>query len=640
VDATPASEDILRSAKRLADQRHLPWTALFVQTLGAQHYASKQAQLEANLALAAELGGESASITADGIGAGILEYARACNAAQIVVGRPNSRRWRRLLRGSLAEWLFDHGKGFEVTVVSGEAGPDTKRTRSERQHWPALITDRMLGYSIGITAAATLLAALVYPMLAVDDLQAVFLIAVAAAGAFGGLPAALLSCLLCFLSYNFFFTEPRFTLQVSNVSDVRTLVSFLVVGSIVGLLSGRLKRQAVDARINTLRTAMLFDFSRRLATAINEQDLREAAAKGVEEILGVQCLILPCSSNGRVLISAELQRSADFRDADVAAANWAAEHHEMAGTGTSTLPAAAWCFVPLLSGEETLGVMALQARTGKDVHSADARRLLFSLQAQLATAWQRFVLLKYAEEAKVQHAAEKLRSALLASVSHDLRTPLVSVIGALTAIRELSGTLKAEDQAQLVQTALAEAERLNRLIQNLLDATRLAQGGMALKLGPVAVDELFNSALLRLEATARSRVKFTVPAALPAARGDRALLEQTLINLLENALKYSPVTAPILLSAEQRNGRVRIVVADTGPGIEPAERARIFDFFYRAAQRDSGVAGSGLGLAICKGFVEAMGGKISVQAGESGQGTMFVIELPVDETELNLTRER
>jgi two-component system sensor histidine kinase KdpD len=148
---------------------------------------------------------------------------------------------------------------------------------------------------------------------------------------------------------------------------------------------------------------------------------------------------------------------------------------------------------------------------------------------------------------------------------------------------------------------------------------------------------LFTSALQRLEATARSRVKFTVPTALPAARGDRALLEQTLINLLENALKYSPVTAPILLSAEQRNGRVRIVVADTGPGIEPAERARIFDFFYRAAQRDSGVAGSGLGLAICKGFVEAMGGKISVQAGESGQGTMFVIELPVDETELNRT---
>jgi len=226
---------------------------------------------------------------------------------------------------------------------------------------------------------------------------------------------------------------------------------------------------------------------------------------------------------------------------------------------------------------------------------------------------------------------------LLASVSHDLRTPLVSVIGALTAIRELSGTLKAEDQAQLVQTALAEAERLNRLIQNLLDATRLAQGGMALKLGAVAVDELFNSALQRLEATARSRVKYSVPTELPAARGDRALLEQTLINLLENALKYSPVTAPILLSAEQRTGRVCIVVADTGPGIEPAERARIFDFFYRAAQRDSSVAGSGLGLAICKGFVEAMGGKISVQAGESGQGTMFVIELPIDETELNLT---
>lgn len=640
VDATPASEDILRSAKRLADQRHLPWTALFVQTLGAQHYASKQAQLEANLALAAELGSESASITADRIGEGVLEYARACNAAQIVVGRPNSARWQRLLRGSLAEWLFDHGKEFEITVVSAETSAEVEPNIERRSRTSSrlffVITDRVLGYAIGMPVAATIIAALVARFVDVDDLQAVFLIAVAAAGAFGGLPAALLACALSFLSYNFFFTEPRFTLLVSNASDVRTLISFLIVGVIVGALAGRLQRQAGDARVNTLRTAMLFDFARRLATAVNESDLRSAAAQGIEEILGVQCLILSCGIDGRILLSAELQRSNDFRDTDIAAANWAAEHHELAGTGTSTLPAAAWCFLPLLNGDQALGVMALQARAGVDINKAEVRRLLYSLQAQLATAWQRFVLLKHAEDAKVQRTAEGLRSALLASVSHDLRTPLVSVIGSLTAMAELAEQLSAEDRAQLVNTALLEAERLNRLIQNLLDATRLAQGGMALQLSAVAVDEVLHSAVQRLGADAQLRVKFDVQAVLPAARADRALLEQTLVNLLENALKYSPVDTSILLVAEERAGRVHIGVTDNGPGIEPAEHGRVFDFFYRAAQRDSGVVGSGLGLAICKGFVEAMGGKISVHTGEQRRGTVFLIELPIDETAFNV----
>jgi two-component system sensor histidine kinase KdpD len=279
-------------------------------------------------------------------------------------------------------------------------------------------------------------------------------------------------------------------------------------------------------------------------------------------------------------------------------------------------------------------VLALQARAGSDIKTAEARRLLFSLQAQLATAWERFVLLKHAEDAKVQRTAEGLRSALLASVSHDLRTPLVSVIGSLSAVLELSGKLNAEDQSQLVKTALLEAQRLNRLIQNLLDATRLAQGGMALQLSAVAVDEVIHGSVKHLGAAAQGRVKFEVQAGLPAVRADRALLEQTLTNLLENALKYSPSNTSILLAAEERAGRIHIGVADSGPGIEPAERARIFDYFYRATQRDSGVSGSGLGLAICKGFIEAMGGKISVQAGESGQGTMFLIELPIDETSL------
>jgi two-component system, OmpR family, sensor histidine kinase KdpD len=641
IDATEGSEDLLRSAKRLAEQRHLPWTALHVQTLGTQSYAGAQQQLEANLALAAELGAESASITADRIGNGVLDYARASNVAQIVVGRAHSSRW---WRRSLAEWLFVNARDFEITVVTADSAASaiTPRRTSHARRGLRAVSDRALAYAIGLSVLTITLSALLDRWLGVEDLSAVLLLGVAAAGVFGGLASALIACGISFLAGNFFFTEPRYTLQINSTDDVRTLVVFLMVGAVVGVLSGRLQRQAVDARRNTLRTAMLFDFARRLATAVNERDLRQAAAIGIEEILGMRCLVLSATGDGRMQLSAELQRSVAWRDTEIAAANWALQHQEVAGSGTSTLPAATWCFFPLISGEQSVGVIALEQRAGAVALSAEESRLLHSLQAQVATAWERFTLLRHAQDAKVQRVAEGLRSALLASVSHDLRTPLVSVIGSLSAIRELAGTLNEYDQAQLVNTALLEAERLNRLIQNLLDATRVAQGGMNLQLSTVAVDEVLHGAVQRLGQAAQSRVRYEVQAALPAARADRALLEQTLINLLENALKYSPADTPILLSAEERAGRVLIGVADSGPGIDPAERARIFDFFYRVtparqgSRGDSGVVGSGLGLAICKGFVEAMGGRITVQAGEQEHGTKFLIDLPIDESTLHM----
>lgn len=629
IDATEASEDLLRSAKRLAEQRHLPWVALYVQTLGAHSTSGMQQQLEANLALAAELGAESASITAEGVGRGVLEYARTCNAAQIVVGRPHSLSWQRWWRGSLATWLFKHATEFEITVVGVEQTATLPGKRASRPRRSSGVSDRMAAWGIGASAAAALLSALLDHWLDLDDLSAVFILGVAIAGAFGGLGAALLACGLSFLAYNFFFTEPLYTFTISDPDNVRALVVFLIVGSAVGLLSGRLQRQEADARRNTLRTATLFDFMRRLATAINERDLREAAASGIAEILGMRCMILPASGDQRVRVSPDLERNEGWRDTETAAANWALEHHEMAGAGTSTLPAAIWCFVPLIAAERAVAVIALQLSS--NALNAEERRLLHTLQALLTTAWERFELLRTAADARVQHSAENLRAALLASVSHDLRTPLVSVIGALSAIRELGERLNATDQARLVDTALHEAQRLDRLVQNLLDATRLAQGALSLQLHAVDPSEVVHSAVQGLTQAVQSRVEVQLPTGLPPVRADRGLLEQTLINLLENALKYSPEHSPVLVSAQEHSGWVQFQVADSGPGIEAAERTRIFGFFYRAAQGDNRVTGTGLGLAICKGFVEAMGGRISVQPRATEHGTVFTIELPIDE---------
>jgi two-component system sensor histidine kinase KdpD len=345
-------------------------------------------------------------------------------------------------------------------------------------------------------------------------------------------------------------------------------------------------------------------------------------------------VVIPGDLHGHLWMPYQQRNAVNFRQTELAAATWTLQHHEMAGAGTKTLPASSWLFLPVIAGQRALGVIAVEERSGGNVLSDEERRLLYSFQAQLTTAWERFQLLRFAEDAKTQRTAEGLRSALLASVSHDLRTPLVSVIGSLTAIRELAGQLNSQDHSTLVATALDEAERLNRLIQNLLDATRLAQGGMTLNLTAVHVDEVIQCAIQRLPATDQSRIKCELSSKILPARAERALLEQTLVNILENALKYSPKEKQARVIAENQGGRVFIRVADEGSGIDSADYSRVFDFFNRAKQTDSGVSGSGLGLAICKGFVEAMGGKIVAQSGESGAGTVIIIELPVDE-ELN-----
>lgn len=635
IDGTPAGEGLLRVAKRLADQRHLAWTALYVQTLGTVLPPAAQRQLDLNLVLAAQLGGETTSLTAERIGSGVLDYARTHNVAQIVVGRPRVRRWQRFWRGSLAQWLFEQADEFEVTVVgkSEPLSPPQRRVAVGWRRREPLLRVRDVVMTCGVSAAATAMAVAASPWLDVDNLSSIFLVAVAVAGSMAGLAAALLASVLSFLAYNFLFTEPRFTLLVNDAGDVRALVAFLIVAVVVGVLAGRLKRQASDAERNALRTELLFDFARRLATAINEQDLRHAAANGLEEILQVRSLVLEATPQGRVQPPADPAPQDAFGDTDQAAADWALKHVEPAGAGTTTLPGAGWSFLPVGDARQAWGVIALQERS--DELSPEDRRLLFSLQAQLAAAWERLRLRRLAEDAKLQRAAESLRSALLASVSHDLRTPLVAIIGSLTAIRDLAGQLSAPDQAQLIRTALDEAERLNRLIQNLLDATRLAQGGLSLRLTSVPVQEVVTAAALRLPLALAQRVQNEVGENLPAVRADRVLLEQSLINLMENAGKYSSHELPIRIDAAVKGAAMVMRVIDYGPGIAPTERARIFDFFFRVEQRDSGVPGSGLGLAISKGFIEAMGGAIKAQAGADGKGTVIEIELPIDDSGLS-----
>jgi two-component system sensor histidine kinase KdpD len=631
VDDSTAGEKLIRTAKRLADQRHLPWTAIFVQTLGAVVGTTAREQLDASLALASQLGADTAILTADRIGVAIVEYARAHNAAQIVIGRSSGKRFRFWPRRQLAYWLFAFARDFEITVVS-EADPEpqgaTFSGAGARKLWP---TTAQVASAIGFSLGATLVSWLLQPLVGDSSLGLIFVLAVTFAGASGGLWGAVLSSVIGFVLYNYLFTEPRFSLAVTDPQDAAALIIFLAVSLVVGQLASRMRRQAQDAWLSTRRVETLFDFSRRLATAVDERDLVTAAAQGIGELLGRRCVVLRRSSNQRVEPPAQLLHNGEFRDTDQAAADWALSHNEPSGHGTGTLPAAGWHFLPVTESGHTFGVIAIDLPATTDVVSADQKRLLFTLQAQLGGAWERFRLRQATHDAQLQQATQSLRSALLAAVSHDLRTPLVSVTGALTALRDLSHNISQADRARLLGSAIKEAERLNRLIQNLLDMTRLTHGALGLRLAAVDVRDAVSEAVTRAQGLLEAHeIAVDLPSDLPPIRADRTLLGQVLVNLLENASKFSPHQTLIRIGAGLVQDRVRLAVSDQGPGIPSEQRSRVFDLFQRADQRDGDIGGAGLGLAICKGFVEAMGGTISVLDSREGSGTTIEIDLPAD----------
>lgn len=631
IDATAASENLIRTTKRLADQRHLPWTAVCVQTLGTIVGAHAREQLDANLALASQLGADTAVLTADRIGEAIVEYARTHNAAQIVIGRSRDVRHRLWPRRKLAQWLFEYANDFEITVVSeaDTAAAQRNATASAVVRPRRWLSTREALLALVFAAGAAVISWFLEPWVGNSSLALIFLLAVTFAGATGGLWAALLSGVTGFLAHNYLFTEPRFSLTIDKPQDLATLLVFLAVSFVVGQLAARLRRQARDAWISTRRVETLFDFSRRLATAVDERDLISAASQGMTELLGKRCVILRRAADKRVEPPTDLVRAREFRDTDQAAADWTLGHREPAGRGTGTLPAAGWYFLPVTESGHAFGVIAVDLPATADVISAEQNRLLFTLQSQLAAAWERFRLRQATHDVQLQHATESLRSALLASVSHDLRTPLVSITGALTALRDLSRNMPDADRSQLLGAAIREAERLNRLIQNLLDMTRLSHGALTLRMAPVDVRDAVSEAVSRLgDLLAVREVQVDIPANLPAVRADRTLLGQVLVNVMENAVKFSPESSPIRIEARAGQGLIRLSVADRGAGIPPEQRRRVFDLFQRAEQGDTSVAGAGLGLSICKGFVEAMGGTISAKEGPGGTGTQIEIELP------------
>ncbi|MGX1309559.1 two-component system sensor histidine kinase KdpD [Amorphus suaedae] len=631
VNESPVAKALVRAAKRAADRARVPWIVVHVQTPASEHLpdADKDRIVE-TLRLAESLGSEVVTLNAEShLAAEILSYARSRNVSRILVGRPRPRRFgARFFRESVGEGIVSSGTDFEVTLVSADA-EEARRAALRPPRFTVEADPKAYGFALAAVTVASAFGMILNPLLPVESLSLLFLIAVLIVATRRGLWPSIFASLLSFFAYNFFLTEPYYTLHVYSEYVVRTLVLFLIIAVATGNLAARLRAQVQAQQTIARRTANLFEFSRKAAQAASLDDVVWAAVHHVASTLNCASLVLGPREGQSLEILAGYPPEDTLDVRDRGAAEWAWDHGEPAGWGSATLPAASWLFLPLATAHGNQGLLGVKFPKAQPM-GPEERRLLDALVDQVALAIERTRLVADMEETRVLSETERLRAALLSSVSHDLRTPLVSIIGAATSLLDSDTALDAGGRKAMAETIRDEGERLNRYVQNLLDMTRLGYGALKVARDVVDLRETVGRAVRQLRSALQSHpVEFDLPRDLPSVMGDSVLLEQVVANILDNAAKYAPPGTAIRVEATASEGEVMLSIVDAGPGIPPGDRAKVFDMFYRVRAGDGQRAGTGLGLAICKGIVDAHGGRIVVSDGMNGHGTRIGIALPV-----------
>ncbi len=620
---------LVRYAKRLADRLHAPWTALYVETARYHGMTEQERDRIADcLRLAEKLGGEAITIPGGRIADDVVSYAHANNITHIVLGKSERSRWFEMLHGSVVHDLVRRAGNISVHVIAGGGeGAVPAKTVATRERSEG-VDPRPYVATVAIIVAALGVGLALKQFLSVQNIGLVFLTGILVSAIRFGLLPSLFACLVSVLVYNFFFLPPIYTFTIAHPENVVALFFFLIVAVIASNLAGRTREQVLTARSRARTTQELFAFSRKLAGIGTLDDLLWATVYQIASMLKVRVVLL-LPTGVTIAVRAGYPPEDQLDEADLAAAQWTWEHNRAAGRGADTLPGAKRLFLPLRTGRAPIGVLGIDRDEPGPPLTPDGRRLLDALADQAAVAIERITLVEDIDRARVTAETERLRVALLTSVSHDLRTPLASIIGSLTSLRSYGKSYDDATRETLMATIQAEAERLNRFIGNLLDMTRLEAGAIELKPEPEELAEIVGTALQRAgKLLAEHRVAVDLAPDLPLVRVDYLLLEQALFNLLDNAAKYAPPGTLVRIAARREAASVAIEVSDEGPGIPTSDLERIFDKFYRVKQQDRQRAGTGLGLAICRGFVAAMGGTITAANRSDRSGAVFTIRLP------------
>lgn len=627
VGPSPSSGRIIRAAARMAAGLRCPWVAAYVEPIrvGTMSDLDRE-RLDVHLRVAESLGATVTRLIGTSVPEAILHDARKRNVTRIVIGKPTHPRFWDRLRGSLLDDIVRGSGDIDVHVIRGDAlvDPPPRTPTGPSEHAPLR---HYLG-SVLLVLASLGIAALLWASLQLPDLVMLFLLAVMVAAAWFGRGPALMSAALSVAAYDFFFVLPVNTFAIEDRNYFLTFAMMFGVGIVISELVGRLRRQEQDALAREERTTVLYALTRDLASADQSEDVARVAAKHAGEIFAARVALLAFDETGgiRSLSAAPPDWKVDPKDLGVA--KWSYEHDELAGLGTETLHGSRVLCAPLRIGQSRLGVLAL-VPDGQFPFRTDQRDFLELFCKQTSAALERVRLSEAAKAATLRAQTEAMRASLLSAVSHDLRTPLATITGAATAVRDED--LSEATRAELIQSIVGEATRLERLVANLLDMTRLESGGVLLKRDWVPLDEIVSSALTRLEDRLERRVvTVDIAADVPLMFVDPVLFEQLFVNLFENADKYTPLDTPIEVQAFAEGPLVAIELCDQGPGIPPGAETKVFDKFFRGPQ--VGVPGAGLGLPICKAIVDAHGGTIAAENRASG-GAIFRIVMPKIEGE-------
>ena len=628
------AEQLVRAGKRLADALDADWTVVYVETprLLRLSDAERNRRIDV-LRLAESLGAETVTLDGPTAAGTILEYASTRNATRVIVGAPKRRGWRAWVRPSTSTQLIQHAKGFDVTAV---ALPD--RLQEGTAAAKGAVADRLpvrwkrYGWALATTALCTAVAFALYARFDLSNLVMVYLLGVTVAGLRFGRGPSVVTSILNVAAFDFFFVPPRFSFAVTDVQYLLTFAVMLTIALVIANLVASVRQQTRVAGARERRTALLYAMSRELAATRGISSMARLAVRHVAEVFQCDAVVLLPDALGRLRYPRDPPLDRSFRSSDLAIAQWVLDHGRKAGLGTDTLPAARGLYVPLSDDRERLGVLAVLPTNPRRVLLPEQLHLLETFAGQIGLALERARLAETAEGARLAAERESLRNTLLASISHDLRTPLAVLAGAGSMLAEHGADLDAGTRVQLARSIEAKAREMSELVSNVLDLTRFESGQVALRRDWQTVDDLVGVALRGMDAKlAGYPVEIRLPADLPPVWVDAALVVQVFSNLFDNICKYTPVGTRVQVSANQDGAFVRVLVDDDGPGLPPGDPARLFDKFQRGTE-EGAIVGVGLGLAICQAIIRAHGGQIEVHGRPSG-GARVEFTLPTAEPE-------
>ncbi len=625
VGPSPFSEQLIRWTRRVAYNLEAPWIAAYVETNKIVSPAAKS-QLAENLALARDLGGEVLVTAGNDIDTVLIQLARQRNVTQIVVGKPMSTRLQRWMRGgTLVDKLIKVSGNIDIFVVTGDKSEANEVRLSflqsaPRSSWREYVI--AVAMIMAITAIDLLAHSwLNYEAVGLTELFVVLLIAV-----YFGRGPALLGAAVSALVWNFLFITPRFTLGISRIQDVILISMYFVIAIFTGNLTSRIRTQERQARYNADRTLALYTLAHETATAVNMDDVLRTGLNQISRVFGAEVAII-LSHDGKLERTGHPSSTFVVEDKDYEVALWAYENGKPAGRFTNTLPSATARYLPLRTPNRIVGVIGIRTRLNERL-SFDQEALLETFSNQIALVIERELLDEAAEQAAMLQESERLYTTLLNSISHELRTPIAAIMGASSSLLDPQTHASESVHAELIRDIHDSGDRLNRLVENLLDMSRLDSGRLNLKRAWCDVSDVIGVSVKRVEKGLTLRpITINIAPNLPLVQMDFVLIEQVLVNLLDNICNYTPVGTTVDLSAEVKDLWLMITLSDTGPGIPPDDLERIFEKFYRVPGTATG--GTGLGLSICRGLVEAHGGTLTAINKETG-GVAFTIRLPAN----------